>query len=553
MSERGGEAYTFNSHRDALYRVLEAAARGHAGCADECLILGSDKGEGEEKKWAYPTPFLWYEEIRPSDIDAYHAANHARCTSGCNNNRDDSPLSSSTSPPTSGFASSGVINRSGVGLKEATAVDADRASDATAAAAAQHVLGEKPDRLFSGSGGPLARTPDQNLRPAVLMHRPYNTHSCRYRPDDTAGMHGEEGRQEEGATRAAASIDYLSNADGRCSSEAGQKKKESCCPLTMTRAPTPPDPSQATQTMFLPGLPSQVLVTQQQEQQGDAAGWEYSEEDESSQRAEDTPPVSEYALSLPNHDRLRSSTQENAFKGASVASAGDRQVDGDRISRPGPDRNKSKSIDPPVVLGDANGPVAATAAREREEVCSRHHDAFTRALRDFVGQEQSGKEGDDKQAGPAQSAARDVSYGGGGTSSGGGDRSQPPFTFLSTQEVLPSGWPGGQGGVVTFLEKQLSHARKRCPGGYAARALELACHVLRQPTVCVKAVECRGGNQEPTRAAAARRADFFAGAATDYDDPQVVGVAGFVWEMLRANDGDSANLAQQAVSVAQEG
>ncbi|CAM9763957.1 unnamed protein product [Pylaiella littoralis] len=574
MSE--GAAYTFNSHRDALYKVLEAAARGQAGCADEYDIFGRDKQEGE-KKLAFPTPLLWHEEIRPSDIDAYHAANQARCTSGCDNSNNSDDLRP-LSPPTSRHPSSGYFNRSREALKEAgtseggaaalegglppapsaAAVVADRTSEPkAAAAAADHAQGEKQERLL-GSGGASARTPDQSLGATTSNHPSCTKHRCRYQPGDTTGIHQEEEREEEGATAPpAASMDW-SNSDGRSPSEAGEKKIN--CPSTMTpAATTPPDPSQATQTMFLPGLPSQVLVTQQQEQQeqqqGDAVGWEHSEGDESSQKEDDTP-VSEYALSLPNHNRPCSSPEENTSKGASTVSAGDKQLGSDfRTERSEPDRNSSGDRDDPtVVSGDGNkGAVAAAAARERGEARSRQYDAFTRALRDFVGQQQLGREGDTKQAGSAQQCTlRNVSSLGGTSSSdggGGGDQSKPPFIFLPTPEVLPSGWSGGQAGVVVFLEKHLSHVRERCPGGYAARALELACHTLRQPTVCVKAVDCARAD-----ASAARRADFFAGAATvDDDHPQVVGVAGFVWEMLRANNGGSANLAQQAASTSQEG
>jgi len=156
---------------------------------------------------------------------------------------------------------------------------------------------------------------------------------------------------------------------------------------------------------------------------------------------------------------------------------------------------------------------------------SRLNDRFTRALRKFVGREGGLRRGVVGEADPGQGL---VIPGGTVTGTGGigtgGDtgRPKPPFAYVSTPEVLPRGCSGGQAGAVALLEKHLSLARKRFPGGgYAVRALHLACQTLRQPTVCVK-----GG-----RAAAAA-----AGAAAADGDhhPEVVGVAGFVWEILRS-------------------
>ena len=82
----------------------------------------------------------------------------------------------------------------------------------------------------------------------------------------------------------------------------------------------------------------------------------------------------------------------------------------------------------------------------------------------------------------------------------------PAFKCVPTLEALPTGWSGGQDGAVALLERHRSQAHSTIPGGYADRALRLACHVLRQPTVVVK--EGQG---------------------------EVVGIAGFAWEILRAN------------------
>lgn len=521
----GGPFYTFNGHREALYRLLEATVRGEPGCPDAARDISRPRdgheAEVEQASSAYPSPLLWFDEMRPSDIDAYHAANGRGRRSGSDNNaslEEDPPTVGSIPPPTtmdpggecsrshvvstggsSGAGEGGMYDREGRRLAVASSVRRP----------AGEALAER-QAIVPGSTGSTS-TPDRRKCAAIDTQQPPplpppSAKGRNHLPHVKASGVPEEEREEDRA--AAARMGSSSARDMRYSKPL---EKNDCHPM-MTPAvaaaatTTPPDPSQATQMMFLPGLPSQVLVTQQQ---GDAE-WEHPEEDESPQREQGTA-ASEDASPCSTHPRPPAG-EDHALAEPSVASAGGKEPSDSRaqIARPEPDSSKSCSSNNVLVPG----------GEEREEASSRQNDGFTLALSEFVG-----------EAGPAQGTLPNGS--GGGSSGGGGDeRLRPPLKYVPTFEVLPSGWSGGQAGVVAFLEKHLSHACARFPGGYAVRALQLACHVLRQPTVCVWTRETRGGSVAPEGAAT----------VADGDHHEVVGIAGFVWEILRANGGDGKEL-----------
>lgn len=259
--------------------------------------------------------------------------------------------------------------------------------------------------------------------------------------------------------------------------------------------------------MFLPGLPSQVLVTQHQ---GDDAAWEHPEGDdeESSQKPEEETAASEYVFPSPSHPPhpFYSPEEDASSAGAVVALLEGNEPPNSGVEGTGPEPIRSNKS-----CSSVDGRIVPGSEKAREEAGYRQDDSFTVALREFVGE-------------VVGSAQRALPNGSGG--SGSGERLRSPFfKYVPTLEVLPSGWSGGQAGVVAVLEGHLSRARARFPGGYAARALQLACHILRQPTVCVRVK----GNQGDSSAAAS------GGAATADDGRhEVVGVAGFVWEILRA-------------------
>lgn len=516
MSEEG-PFHTFNSHREALYRLLEATVRDEPGYPDATCDDNLRSGEGEQPS-AYPSPVLWYDEMRPSDIDAYHAANVRGRRYGGNSNKASSSSedrlvgSKPTWTPTlmdpcgkcsrTQQSREKIQDSSGSG-EAASSVRGGRRPAASSvrrqAGRGGALVGETETVVVPGSAGLISGngTSDRFMRAADPTQPPPPSRSqC---PHDKASSVSGETREEDGP--AAASTGSSSAHDCWCSRPLETETNEHNMTMVMMSTPpataastTPPDPSQATQTMFLPGLPSQVLVTQQQ---GDA-GWEYPEGDESSQKGEDAAAASENAFPSPIHPRP--CVEEAALAEARAASAGGKEPSDNRgystrPEPPGRSKNCYSAVKNPLVAG----------SEARDEATSRQNDGFTLALREFV-----------CESGPAQSSAS--------TTGSGGDRSRPLFKYLPTAEVLPSGWSGGQSRVVAFLEKQLSQARARCPGGYAVRAFQLACHVLRQPTVCVRVRRNRGGSAATGGAAAANDGHH-----------EVVGIAGFVWELLRAN------------------
>ncbi|CAN0129031.1 unnamed protein product [Ectocarpus sp. 6 AP-2014] len=323
-----------------------------------------------------------------------------------------------------------------------------------------------------------------------------------------------------------------SDADGNnCYSSQNREDLCSSPAIPPSVTTTPPDPSQATQAMFLPGLPSQVLVTQPQT---DATGWEHPEGHESSPREGDSA-LSEHAF-FPSalSNPWPSSGEQPPGPPASVESAEGntppvgRGLQSSSSSNKGPydERTYGGESAAAVECGRA---AAIDAALEREEARFRLNEDFTHALREQLEGGGSVCAGDS-----AQSAA--APNGSSRGASGGGSREQPKpsFTFVETTEVLPSGWSGGQAGAVTFLEDQLLLARRRLHDGYAVRALELACHTLRQPKVCVRATKPPGERLgHPYAAAAPRQAEFAGASAPASELPEVVGVPGFVWEILR--------------------
>ncbi|CAM9715409.1 unnamed protein product, partial [Scytosiphon promiscuus] len=149
---------------------------------------------------------------------------------------------------------------------------------------------------------------------------------------------------------------------------------------------TQPGPSQATQTTFLAGLPSQVLMTQQR---GDADEWEHAEEDESQQEEGFLPDPS----SSLGEDARKRANLESARRSAPLSI-------GPSATRNLPGRNYHGDG------GEASRATTVAAARGREEARSRQNEDFIRALRELVEQGRSSSAGIESRVG--QSAALTV-------------------------------------------------------------------------------------------------------------------------------------------------
>lgn len=528
-----GGAYTFNSHREALYKILEATVREQAGA-------GSSRQTSSGLR--FPSPFLWYDEIRPADIDAYHAANdHDRIVCIRSGKVDVSSLvhedvgsreegrdlgRSWVAPDDAAIAVERRAAVGGHGLVPRTCVAQDCMAGAAAAPAEKEVL-------HSMQARPCLAAPRSStyweLEEEKSVMRPDRctgavagmTSSCARQsshPHSRADVqqHGRERRRDTDGNNCCSS----QSREDICSSPA----------IPPSISTTPPDPSQATQAMFLPGLPSQVLVTQPQTD----AGWEHPEGDESSPREEDSA-LSEHAFFPSALGNPWPSTEEQPpGPRASVESAeGNAPSVGRGLQSSSSSGSKGpyeeRSYGGKAAAMERGGAATVDAGLEREDARFRLNEEFTQALR----QQLEGGGSVVCAGGSAQSTAAPNGSARGGS---GGSREQPKpsFTFVATTEVLPSGWSGGQAGAVTFLENQLLLARQRLQDGYAVRALELACHTLRQPKVCVKATEPPGdrlGHACP--AAPPRQAEFAGASATANDFPEVVGVPAFVWEILR--------------------
>lgn len=578
--------------RDALYATLEAAVREDFSCSrngggfgnTEFGVAGRSEDASTGEK-TYPYPILWYEEMTPSDLDAYHAACCSDQTTPCSltggpvaylkDLKEECPLQHGNI--------TNVPQNCGDLLRRNLCMFSTRGTITWPTTSAQAPI---PTAFGSGSGMPppvysssFSETPcpirhekgdvttlDDSMDPfqksrasEACSRKAVSTWTSQTRSPTPASARGvragpicsepERGIvtlnwRESGAVAAAAGVRKKPRCQGailqttsstvdssatgnlswqglssRCTSQLmgaedgpDAKGKEvggpfpSDCRFIRGKEPTPTptlpsEPSQdtvlATQTMFMPGLPSQVLITLEGE---DTTHVDYQKEEEDEEQSLG----SEHDLSPPSpHMPTPSVSIKRLPDGKAPENHGTRSaVEGAGCADVGLGtgcRGTWNSVNKAEKSGHNYCRVG-----NRKERRAQVHGEFIRALEVLtIGTKATSPDVMDKEPGYR-------------------DRSR--FVLVSTEEILPTAWAGRQAEAVDTLESHLLRARDRSPDGYVVRALELASHVLSRPRVCI----CLGDEEidRPRRMPPPRVGVF------GYHKAKVVGVAGFVWEIL---------------------
>lgn len=572
-----------------------------------------EQGLVDERRPAeYPAPLLWFEEMGPADFVAYHAAHEAHSsTSGCNSSGDHQASSAATAVSSSSLRNLGAKTPS-TNVGEGSHSHGLRASDDRTANVAggdsrvaeqtrlapqsvaasllsiqrtpsDSIIGGKRDRNKSHDGAEVAQPPAGHdddvfsgkvkgnysqdaaqlpptanptslaaaasaVTPPSTTSTDTNTHECEPIRIGPSQQHPSSASPSQMAATKAVTAETR-----RDQNETVTPKGKSTSP---TRTCSSQILSQWTQSAFLPGLPSQVMVTQQCDinaTQSDT--WRHDTEEENGELEElEETPQSEYALSMPmqrlpnsshvelRHPDMYRSNIEEAVRGGTLPRADCSKVEARGVvSAARQDNNEGCEFvapggdDPPSTGGSLDGErersrSSATSGRHARAL---QHEALTRALTQSFGP--------DQESGRAFISRHNHHD---GVSGQHRQLQQQRFVFVPTEEALPPGLlrPDGKAGVIALLERRLTYVQERgLPGGYAARALELACHVLRQPKVlCMGTVQKREGATDGH--AGSMRPQMVAsppgGAVSSSNHAEIVGVAGLVWEILRVGDAD---------------
>lgn len=293
------------------------------------------------------------------------------------------------------------------------------------------------------------------------------------------------------------------------------------------------------QSVFSPGLPSQVVVTQQANNV-DSLTWQHEEVDDEETLRSEYDHAMPSAPSSPTCAAMSPNSIVEEFEAIEAACV-DRGRAAGALSASGRDHDaaaasasRARRDDP---WSDGRCPEeTSTSMRHGHQARALEHEAFTHALEQRFGDHESSRsecagvwESDGDGLHCQQESAAFLL-----PSSSRSRQGKQRTIMVPTAEVLPSGIRGGQAGAVSLLEKNLTRVREKgVPEGYAARALEVACHVLRQPKVCVTVGRGSDGNDHENvhgwqkRNAAVPASDSHA---------QVVGITGIVWEILCAGD-----------------
>lgn len=598
FSKEWSQRTSGRGRRDALYATLEAAVREDFSCSrnsggfgdTEFGVAGRSEDASTSEK-TYPYPILWYEEMTPSDLDAYHAACSSDQTTPC------SPTGGPVAylkdlkekcPPQHGnmnnipqncgellrrnlcvFSTGGAITGAAISAEAPIPTAFGPGSDMLPSVHSPS-FSETPYPIRHKKGGNVT-TLDDSMDPSresreseacsrkavstwtsqTRSHTPASAREVRTGPicsEPERGIMTLNWRESEAVAAAAgvrkrprcqgvilqptsSTVDSSTTSNlssqGISSRAPSQlrgaddgpdaKGKEgeggfpSDCRFIRGKEPTstptvPSEPSQdttlATQTLFMPGLPSQVLVTLEGEDTNHI-DYKTSQEDEESLGSEhDLSPPSPHIPTpsvsikrLPNGKAPESHGTCSAVEGARCADMGlDTGFQGtwNSLNKEENNGHNYRRVD------------------NRKERRTQVHEEFIRALEALtIGTKTSNPDVIGKQA----------------SEPGYQDRSR--FVQVSTEDILPTAWAGRQAEAVDTLERHLLRARDRAPDGYVVRALELASHILSRPRVCVYL-----GDEEIDHARRMPPQMLGVSGAVFGSHREVVGVAGFVWEIL---------------------
>lgn len=537
MSVRPTSRKRSRSYLSGLYATLEAAVREGdeaSTCCDEhwsgCAVDEESSGERDEASAVtpvnYPFPILWSEEMTAAHLDSYHSSysrpqpafndlggERHQTQHGCKPTPTRAHLPTHCGAPTGAVTGDDRPERQSTktlanikSLRCTGPIRTEEAPDACGGSSSEKTHESLPMAAASSPTIPVAsekdRTPSaqsdhpenpvcpssavslQCIAPNPSSRRtgPQVVLTPQQQPSQHASQHqapNPPGPPRDGASTAGAAPD---------STRSSQM-------------------SQATEMslMVLSGLPSQVHL----DPYSHSDPWEESEAHHAgtSSLSELPPPAS------PPH-RAYNELPDGAAGCSGVPcitqAGGLRGNDDPQSSHP------SAVARPPATTFDR-------ATRERQ------HQEFTRALENSFGRQ--AKESTYAGAGDAETGSVGGGQPGPPPAPGGGSGAQQSaYVLVPREEALPRRLLGEPAQAIALLERHLERVREGAPNGYVARALELACHVLSQPTVCVR-VSSRARGMDGAAPGSAGPGEGCSG-----EHAEVVGVAGIVWEILRAGN-----------------
>lgn len=576
-----------DDHADCS-RAPGVDSSGGGSCAEEQAIPARTTMTTTATVADYPFPLLWFEEMTPADLDSYHRSSH------CQHDAVDQPAHeevahSSTSPssaPKKRRKDHGRKKRSaamatggeglGAEVRTAAAVPASltrfirkacdknemtfgnsaeeedirevRAKlteqpgachDMELMAESSHRASVRPDPPSRYTMAPTAATPVIDIPPAPRpeMEHLVSSHSTHNgRPSTTmCSLKTCRSSQQHALQRTATATNIRGNLEACPVVGASQRGHTAVAIL-------PPALSQVTQqsVQLLSSLPSQVMLTQWGNSSDSVSWQEDSEEEEEEEEAEEEAEVeealrSEYVSTPPpqlSPSRAHPWPNANATKGSVIEDNCFGRDDGTAREMKLKQRQAvaaATAVDSVHICVHSNAhPTGLLSNMESlahgPQERLGQFEAFTQLLLQTFG------EGAEIGAGQSDWSVNDQPQQQQSPSATlRPSRREQGLVMLPTDEALPRGIRGGQSGAVALLENNLRRVRERGTSeGYTARALELACHVLRQPKVCARREE------RITQEISGHGGCYATRAVTDH--AEVVGVAGFIWEILRSEE-----------------